>query len=305
MFIFDEASGVPDEIFKAIEGSAQGENVYVILVGNPLRRSGYFYDTFHDDSEYWHLITLDARNSALASKKQHERWLNRYGRDSLEYRVKAMGEFPLSDVDTLIAANMLEDAMKRKQEAVGEIVWGLDPARFGVDECALAKRKGNVITEITTLKGKTESTQLVGWLINEIRKTPKKERPTRICVDSIGLGGPIADFLREKEEVSDIRFEDVNVANKSSDPAKYHRLRDELWCLYRDWFIDEDPTIPDDKLLYSQTSSIKYKFHSNGSIKIESKDEMKKRGQRSPDRADAVCLTFNRKLDLTFIMSGD
>lgn len=300
IFILDEAAGIPDEIFSAIQGSLQGENVYCILVGNPRLRSGFFFDSFGEDANRWKNITLNAEESPLTNHDEHKRWLDRFGKNSIEYRVKVLGEFPLSESDALISSDLLEAAVKRDiKNPVGNIVYGLDPARFGSDECALVKRQGNKLLEIKTLKGKTEATQIVGWLVNEIKNTPKKQQPDRVCVDSIGLGGPIADFLREKD-MPGVQFIDVNVAEKSEEPEKYHRLRDELWCKFRDWLYEEKPDIPDDKLLSAQASTIHYKYHSSGSIVVEKKDEMKKRGLRSPDRADAVCLTFFSKKKTDF-----
>ena len=306
MFILDEAAGIPDPIFDAIQGSIQGENVYCILVGNPRLRSGFFFDSFHDDSDRWCNITLNAEESPLTNHDEHKRWLDRFGKKSIEYRVKVLGEFPLSETDALIGSDLLQAAIEREVKTpTGEIVWGLDPARFGTDECALAKRQGNKLKSIITLKGKVESTNIVGWLINEIKQTPKRDRPSKVFVDSIGLGGPIADFLREKD-IKDVEFIDVNVAESSNQPDKYNRLRDELWCLFRDWLYEEKPDILNDKLLFAQASTIHYKYHSNGSIVVEKKDEMKRRGLRSPDRADAVCLTFYYRQRRTFdIITGE
>lgn len=292
MFILDEAAGIPNAIFDAIQGSIQGKDVYCLLIGNPRLRSGFFFDAFHDDSDRWCNLTLNAEDSPLTNADEHLRWLERFGKNSIEYRVKVLGEFPLSETDALIGSDLLQKAIDRQiEKPMGEVVWGCDPARFGTDECALAKRRGNKLLEIKTLKGKTESTNLVGWLINEINQSPTQDRPSKVYVDSIGLGGPIADFLRESN-VNDVEFIDVNVAESSNYPDKYNKLRDELWCLFRDWLYDEDPDILNDKLLFAQASTIHYKYHSNGSIVVEKKDEMKRRGLRSPDRADAVCLTF-------------
>jgi hypothetical protein len=69
------------------------------------------------------------------------------------------------------------------------------------------------------------------------------------------------------------------------------RLRDELWFKAREWFEARTATLNDDALI-GELVSVKYKITSSGKLQVESKDEMKKRGNRSPDLADAFCLTF-------------
>ena len=70
------------------------------------------------------------------------------------------------------------------------------------------------------------------------------------------------------------------------------RLRDELWGRARDWFEARECVIPDDAELVSELASPTFTFTSTGKIKVEGKDDMKKRGIKSPDVADAFCLTF-------------
>ena len=113
MFILDEAAGIPDSIFDAIQGSIQGENVYCILVGNPRLRSGFFFDSFYDDAERWHNLTINAEESPLSNHEEHKRWLDRFGKNSIEYRVKVLGEFPLSETDALIGSDLLQKAINR------------------------------------------------------------------------------------------------------------------------------------------------------------------------------------------------
>ena len=70
------------------------------------------------------------------------------------------------------------------------------------------------------------------------------------------------------------------------------RLRDELWFKGRQWFLDRACRIPKDDALIAELVSPKYKYESSGKIKVESKDDMKKRGVKSPNKADAFLLTF-------------
>ena len=73
---------------------------------------------------------------------------------------------------------------------------------------------------------------------------------------------------------------------------KYLNLRAELWFRAKEFFEERTCKIPFDEVLFSQLVAPRYSFNSQGRIKVESKDEMKKRGLRSPDRADALMLTL-------------
>jgi hypothetical protein len=98
----------------------------------------------------------------------------------------------------------------------------------------------------------------------------------------------VADRLRELE----INAIDVNVGSAASS-QKYLNKRAEIYCRFRDWLREGDKSLPDDPELISQLSGIKYHFDSTGKLAIEKKENMKKRGVSSPDRADAVVLCFS------------
>jgi hypothetical protein len=102
---------------------------------------------------------------------------------------------------------------------------------------------------------------------------------------------------RLKEERMPVRG--VNVAESASAKPRFARLRDELWWNAREWFMTRGVWIPDDSDLIAELSSVKYALLGSGKLKVESKDEMKKRGLRSPDVADAFILTFAGRAEIT------
>jgi hypothetical protein len=112
--------------------------------------------------------------------------------------------------------------------------------------------------------------------------------PGEIMVDVIGIGAGVVDALKRKG----LPVRGVNVAEAPSVSGRYDRLRDELWWKARGWFESRDSTMPDDQDLLAELSLVKYGFTPVGQIKIEAKDEIKKRIAQSPDLADAFCLTF-------------
>jgi phage terminase large subunit len=126
--------------------------------------------------------------------------------------------------------------------------------------------------------------QIVGQVANEA----KSDRPDEICVDTIGLGSGVADRLRELG----FNVRDVNVSESSAMNPSANKLRDELWLNLKDWLNTRAVRIPNDSQLRQEIVAPKYSFSSTGKVIVESKDSMKKRGMRSPDLADSLCLTF-------------
>jgi hypothetical protein len=169
------------------------------------------------------------------------------------------------------------------------IVWGLDVARFGDDTSCLVKRQGPVMLEPSREWKKLDLMQLCGIISAEYRLTPLDAKPTSINIDVIGLGAGVVDRLREMG----LPARGVNVGESpSTNDGRYMRLRDELWFQVREWFGTRAVRIPKDDPLIAELVVPKYKIESSGKIKAESKDELKKRGEKSPNRADALCLTF-------------
>ena len=130
--------------------------------------------------------------------------------------------------------------------------------------------------------------QLCGAIKNRYDNEQTMNKPLEILVDVIGLGAGVVDELLEVG----LLVRAVNVAESPSTKGTYLNLRAELWFKVRDWLGGRDVRIPNDDILISELSSPIYKFNSAGKIKIESKEEMKKRGLPSPDRADALALTM-------------
>ena len=285
LLVVDEASAVPEAVFEAAAGSMSGHSASTILISNPTRNSGLFYKTHHDLAQDWHRMHVSCANNPLVSKDFISQIAATYGESSNAFRIRVLGEFALADDDTLIPAELVDGALDRDVTVgVSEpLVYGLDVARFGTDRTALCKRKGNVVLEIRHWGG-LDLMQTVGAVVNEA----KKDAPAEICVDTIGLGSGVADRLREMG----LNVRDVNVAESSAMNPNAHRLRDELWLSVKDWLGTRSVKLPKDETLRHELVAPRYSFTSTGKVVVESKDGLKKRGMRSPDLADALCLTF-------------
>ena len=147
LLIVDEASSVDNAVFESAGGSLSG-NATLILLGNPTRPEGYFYDAFTRLSDKWWTKTVSSEESVRVSKEYVKELEDRYGRDSQTFRIRCLGEFPETSEDTLISNEIVESAVTRDVEPTGgRIIWGLDIARFGTDKSALCKRQGNTVLE--------------------------------------------------------------------------------------------------------------------------------------------------------------
>jgi phage terminase large subunit len=285
LLVVDEASAVPEAVFEAAAGSMSGHSATTILISNPTRNSGLFYKTHHQLASDWFRLHVSCIGNPLVTEDFVRQIAATYGEGSNAYRIRVLGEFAIADDDTLIAAELVDAAIDRDL-TVGDdepMVYGLDVARFGTDRTALCKRRGPVVEEIRSWGG-LDLMQTVGMIVNEA----KLDRPVEICVDTIGLGSGVADRLREQG----FNVKDVNVAESSAMNPNANKLRDELWLAAKDWLATRAVKLPKDDLLRMELVAPRYNFTSSGKLVVESKDSMRKRGQRSPDLADALCLTF-------------
>lgn len=291
LLVADEASGVPEAVFEAAIGSMSGQHATTLLLGNPTRTSGFFFDSHHKNRGDWHTIHVSCLDSRLVSPAFVQQVARTYGEDSNAYRVRVLGEFPRADDDTVISLELAEGARDRDVQPVrsSPMIWGVDVARFGDDATALAKRRGNAqVGKVRTWK-KLDLMQTVGVIKAEWDETPVADRPVEILVDSIGLGAGVVDRLRELQ----LPVRGVNVSESPALKGAYGNLRSELWFLARAWFERRDCKLEDDEALIADLVSVKYlPPDSTGKIRVESKEATKKRLRRSPDVADAFLLTF-------------
>lgn len=285
LFLIDEASGVPEAVFQVAEGALSTEGAFVIMAANPTREDGYFHASHHKMRDRWAALHWDGEKSPMVSSQYVEDMRKKYGVDSPIYQVRVRGNFATAS-DGVIPLELCESARDREVNAFGEVIWGVDVARFGDDSTALAKRKGNVQQEPTREWFGKDTMQTAGLLKNEYDAA--KTKPVSINIDVIGIGAGVVDRLKEMG----LPVRGINVAESPSVQDKYSRLRDELWFKGREWLERRDCKLCDDDPLIGELTTLKYSILSNGKIKVEGKDEAKKRGIASPNRADAWLLTF-------------
>lgn len=305
LIIADEASGVPEKIFEAGHGSMSSKEACTVLAGNPVRTSGFFFDAFHKAAALWktyHIRSAYAEwETGIGSERVTQDFVDEtallYGIESAAFRIRVLGEFPSADDDTVISYMAVASARMREIEEPPHAprVWGVDVARFGSAQNALVVRTNRQILEVMAWKG-VDLMQTAGKIQAKYNETLPGERPQVILVDVNGLGAGVVDRLYELG----LPVRGINVAESTNITDRFLRLRDELWWKGREWFEtlgvamcsnNEDKDDPAEQLARELVQP-KYGFMSTGKLKVESKDEMLKRGISSPDVGDAFILTM-------------
>lgn len=204
-----------------------------------------------------------------------------------EYPATPEEAFEASSKHSVVPSHLVRQAIGRKVKPTGRVVWGLDVARYGGDRCALARRMGNTVMGRVEHWSGLDTMQTAGKVFDAYKGA--EDKPEVIFVDVIGLGAGVVDRLAELR----LPVIGVNVAEAPAMKEQYHRLKDELWFAAREWFEARDVCIPADEPFIAELTAVRYDYTSGREKKkVESKDEMEKRGLRSPDLADAFILTF-------------
>lgn len=288
MFLIDEASGVPEEIFNTAEGALTEENILVIMISNPTRLMGYFYDSHHSDRENWQTLHFDSSYSPLVDHKFVNRILEKHGMDSDEYKIRVLGEFPREDaLDDKGFAPLLkrEDIHETidGEMATRTLKMGIDPSGEGRDETIWVVRdrfKAKIVAREKVSSPKTIAQKTLTLM--EFYEIPGEN----IFVDNFGVGANVAQEMG----LAGVRVHAINVGVKADDEERFRNLRAESFYRIKEWLRQGGELVKNEgwkELLY-----IKFKRNLKGLIEIMSKDMMRKEGIPSPNIADALMLTF-------------
>jgi phage terminase large subunit len=198
-------------------------------------------------------------------------------------------DYSASISNSFIPSQIVTMAMARGPadfRAAGPLRVGLDVARFGDDKCVLTFRRGRVVLKQVKW-GKVGIEATAGRAKQEITTFHAGTGlfPEQIAVDVIGVGSGAADILRGwfKHLVVD-----VNAALVLSN-GKHYNLRAFMWDQMKEWL--EVSSLPNDQDLRVSLTALRYGYK-GGELLLESKDDMKARGVKSPDEGDSLALTF-------------
>jgi phage terminase large subunit len=300
LYIVDEGSGVADDIFEAIEGSRAG-GAKIFVPGNPTRTSGAFYRAFTSEAASWkamHIssehspnITGEAKIPGLATPEWVAEKLNDWGEESPLFQVRVRGNFPMQSENSVISLGLVEAARLRYDDVpnTGMLRIGVDVARFGADETVIWPVRDLKAGRPTVLKS-FDTVAVAGKVVEVMMAERRGDERVCVQVDSVGVGGGVADLLRSVTRRG-VEVVDVDAGSSSSDET-YARVRDEMWFQLKTW-LQGGAGIPDDGMLHQELLTPTYSFLPTQRIKVESKDEIKKRlSGRSTDRADALALAI-------------
>jgi hypothetical protein len=296
LVIIDEACGVPDQLWTAVETITTNADCRILAIGNPDDPNTEFGRVCKPGSG-WNVIQISAFDTPnftdepvpdglrplLLSPEWVEDKKRRWGVESPRYTAKIMGDFPDIGDDTLIPPSWIEAAQLRTCEPTIQQALGVDVARFGTDRTIIMRAEGPIIRCVGS-HAKQATTETTGHVVAATRDLIGGYE---IRVDGVGVGGGVVDQLAEQG----YSVLDMQAGAGAADREHFLNARAEWYWGLRQRFEDGDIDIdPDDDELAAQLGAMRYKFTSRGQIQIESKDDMRKRGLPSPDRADAVML---------------
>lgn len=317
LVLVDEGSGVEDVIFEAIDGNSAAGG-HIATASNPTKQSGWFFDAFHSKREFWERIEISSEETpnvtgeedaipGLAGPEFISQRRAEYGETNPFYLVRIKGEFAGTASNAVVGLAAIDAARKRWEEREDEpnepLEYGLDVARFGDDETALTPRRGPRAFETITVHG-FDSIAVVGMVLEDVRARRRPGELPIIKIDASGGYGSGAADLLKAEHSKEVTVVEVNAAERSDVPDDYTNLRTQLHFAVADWLKDGGE-LPDDKKLEAELLAPTYGFDARGRRKLESKDDIKKRLKRSPDRADALALAvYRRKPGCTKVAFG-
>lgn len=300
-YIFDEASGIPDKIWEVAEGGLTDGEPMMFAFGNPTRNVGMFYNCFHRDRARWMTYKVDSREAQLTNKKNIEEWRQTYGEDSDFFKVRVLGEFPSASTAQLIPTAAVDDAMTREKPGVNtqtftQAIVGLDVARFGDDSTVLCTRVGRDCASVPWVTLRGADGRQVGERAHAHAQMLLDDygfQRVLINFDRAGIGASVWEYFRYNNMDPRIRVNAVDFGSGSRWPMRYLNKRAEMWCLMKDWLVKEEGVLPHDEELKEQLIAPEYMFtQAKNQIQLEAKKDIKKRLGVSPDRADALALTF-------------
>lgn len=299
LVIADEAAGIKQKVLEAIKGSLAG-GAHLLYLGNPTELAGDFYDSHHSMRAFWkqfHLSSMELRNRIDAGLEPdidglaRRPWIDEHmalGEDNPIVQVRVFGNFPTEGTNVIIGIALVEKAREARHttEAKGPLRIGVDCARYGDDQNAIQPRRGKYLYPQDVFGGQ-DTIAIANRVLGVVRALRQHGDKPRIMVDEIGVGAGVFDQLAHVSKREAIEVIPINVSTTSDDPEKYTNLRSQLWFGCRDWL--RDGGMLDDPKLEAELIAPHFKYDNRGRYQVESKDEIKERLGRSPDRADALC----------------
>lgn len=288
LVLFDEASAIDDVIWEVTEGALTDANTEIIwcAFGNPTRNSGRFRECFRKYRKFWNTYQIDSRTVKISNKAKIEEWLEAYGEDSDFFKVRVRGVFPsasdLQFISTEIADKAQKQVYKPGQFEHLPVIIGVDPAWTGSDSLEIVMRQGYYMKSLASIP-KNDDDWRMAQLIAQFEDEYKADA---VFID-MGYGTGIYSIGKQLGR----KWRLIEFGGKSNDPV-YLNMRAYMWGQMKEWLREGGSIPPNDQALYDDIVGPEAIIDKNGRIQLESKKDMKDRGLPSPNKGDALALTF-------------
>lgn len=297
VLIFDEASEIADKIWEVADGAMTDEDTEIIwaVFGNPTVNTGRFRECFAGGrfAHRWRANQIDSRTVPGTNKAEIAKWIEDWGDDHDFVRVRVKGQFPRGGSMQFIDSETIEQAAKREAQSYlrQPLVMGVDVARYGDDQSVITFRRGLDARTIKTVKFRGLDTMTLAGKVAELALAHGAHA---VFADEGGIGAGVVDRLLQLLRgrlVQGVNFGGKATRQMMGDdlPAVADKAA-EMWAAMRAWL--RTGAIEDDPELKAELAARQYGFDLHNAIRLERKEDMKKRGLSSPDVADALALTF-------------
>lgn len=288
LVLFDEASAIDDVIWEVTEGALTDANTEIIwcAFGNPTRNSGRFRECFRKYRKFWNTYQIDSRTVKISNKAKIEEWLEAYGEDSDFFKVRVRGVFPSASDLQFISTEIADKAQKQSYKLGAfdhlPVIIGVDPAWTGSDSLEIVMRQGYYMKSLASIP-KNDDDWRMAQLIAQFEDEYKADA---VFID-MGYGTGIYSIGKQLGR----KWRLIEFGGKSNDPV-YLNMRAYMWGQMKEWLREGGSIPPNDQALYDDIVGPEAIIDKNGRIQLESKKDMKDRGLPSPNKGDALALTF-------------
>lgn len=301
MVMMDEGSAIADIIWEVIEGAMTDENTILIWVvfGNPTRNTGRFRECWRRYRDAWHIkAQIDSRTVEGTNKEALDEWARLYGEDSDFFKVRVRGQFPSASARQFISSKLVDAAfgkhLREDQYSFAPVILTCDPAWTGADELVIGMRQGLFFDVLEIIRDNDNDV----FIAQKLAAYEAQYKARAVFIDA-GYGTGI----KSAGDVMGRNWQLVWFAEKPINPG-YLNKRAEMWGLAKEW-LKQGGSLPDDQVLYEDLISPETLPRLDGKIALESKEDMRKKGLPSPNRADALALSFAYPvMDYSFVPAG-
>ena len=292
VLMFDEASKIHDKVWEVAEGALTDENTIIIWIvfGNPTRNSGRFRECFRRFRHRWITRQIDSRTVPGTNKAFLNKFVADHGEDSDKVKIRVRGQFPSTSARQLLSGEDVDAARARhlrpEHYSFAPKILGVDPAWTGDDSLEIMLRQGLYSKSLLTLPKNDNDI----WVAQKIAQLEDEHQIDQVFID-FGYGTGIISAGRTMGR----NWIGVWFGGGSIDQGFLNK-RAEMWGSttlgIKGWLKDGGAIDPKDEGLYQDLIGPETVARTDGKVQLESKEDMKARELPSPNKGDALALTF-------------